>query len=86
MAHDCREVAIILKQLKLKKSQSANTFHNERKMFLNRCSLSKAKGKTTSNHEVLGYMALLPFDVIGRFVSLGSGIIKIFLFQTVSPK
>ena len=30
VAYDCRDVAIILKQLKFKKSQSANTFHNER--------------------------------------------------------
>ena len=31
MAYDCREVVIILRQLKLKKSQSTHTFHNERK-------------------------------------------------------
>ena len=29
--NDCRDVVIILKQLKFKKSQSTNTFHNERK-------------------------------------------------------
>ena len=54
MAYDCREVAIILRQLKLKKSQSTNTFRNERKKCSNRSSFSKAKGKTKSNHEVLG--------------------------------
>ena len=32
VAYDCRDVAIILRQLKFKKSQSTNTFHNERKI------------------------------------------------------
>ena len=31
VAYDCRDVAIILKQLKFKKSQCTDTFHNERK-------------------------------------------------------
>ena len=31
MAYDCRDVAIILRQLKFKKSLSTNTFHYERK-------------------------------------------------------
>ena len=31
VAYDCRDVAIILRQLKIKKSQSTHTFHNERK-------------------------------------------------------
>ena len=31
VANDCSDVAIILRQLKFKKSQSTNTFHNERK-------------------------------------------------------
>ena len=31
MAYDCHDVAIILRQLKFKKSQSTHTFHNERK-------------------------------------------------------
>ena len=31
VAYDCRDVAIILRQLKFKKSQSAHTFHYERK-------------------------------------------------------
>ena len=30
VAYNCRDVAIILRQLKFKKSQSTNTFHNER--------------------------------------------------------
>ena len=54
VAYDCRDVAIILRQLKLKKSQSTSTFHNEGKKFSNRCLFSKAKGKTKLNHEVLG--------------------------------
>ena len=31
VAYDCRDVAIILRQLKFEKSQSTHTFHNERK-------------------------------------------------------
>ena len=31
VAYDCCDVTIILRQLKLQKSQSTNTFHNERK-------------------------------------------------------
>ena len=31
LAYDCRDVAIILRQLKFKKSQSLHTFHYERK-------------------------------------------------------
>ena len=54
VAYECRDVAIILRQLKFKKSQSAFTFHNERKKFSNRCLFLKAKGKTKSNHEILG--------------------------------
>ena len=33
VAYDCRDVAIILRQLKFIKSQRTNTFHNERKSF-----------------------------------------------------
>ena len=33
VAYDCRDVAIILRQLKFKKSHSTNTFHNERIFF-----------------------------------------------------
>ena len=45
VAYDCRDVAIVLRQLKLKKklSQSPHTIHNERKMFSNRCFILKAK-------------------------------------------
>ena len=73
MAYDCRDVAIILRQPKFKKSQSTNTFHYERKKFSNRCLFWKAKGKTKSNHEVLGLWKrslrlhdVIDFDVIGR--------------------
>ena len=51
VAYDCRDVVIILRQLKFKKSQSTNTFHNERKRVLNRCLFMK-KETTKSNHEV----------------------------------
>ena len=54
VAYDCRDVAIILRQLKFKKSQSTHTFHNERKKVSNRCLFLKAKIKTKSNPEVLG--------------------------------
>ena len=54
VAYDCLDVAIILRQLKFKKSQSS--IMNEKK-FLNRCLFLKAKGKTKSNHEVLGPLA-----------------------------
>ena len=60
VAYARHDVAIILRQLKLKKSQSINTFHNEQKKF------SKAKGKTKPNHEALGLWqcSLLRHDVI----------------------
>ena len=45
VAYDCRDVAKILRQLKF--------IMNEKK-FSNQCLLVKAKGKTKSNHEVLG--------------------------------
>ena len=35
VAYDCRDVAIILRHLKFKKSQSPNAFHNEGKKFSN---------------------------------------------------
>ena len=34
VAYDCRDVAIILRQLKFKNSQSTSTFHNERKKVI----------------------------------------------------
>ena len=46
VAFDCRDVAIILRQLKFKKSQSTHTFHYERKKNSNRSLFLKAKGKT----------------------------------------
>ena len=73
MAYDCRDVAIILRQLKFKKSQSANTFHYERRKVFELMLFLKAKGKTKSNHEVLGLWQrslllhdVIDFDVIGR--------------------
>ena len=54
VAYDSRDVAIILRQLKFKKSQSTHTFQNEQKKFSNRFWFLKAKGKTKSNHKVLG--------------------------------
>ena len=73
VAYDCRDVAIILRQPKFKKSQSTHSFHNERNRFSNRWFFLEAKVKTKSNHEVVGssnvhfvYMTSLIFDVIGR--------------------
>ena len=65
-AYDCRDVAIILRQLKLKKSQSTNTFHYERKKVSNPCLFLKVKGKTKSNHGVLGLWqrSLCLYDII----------------------
>ena len=45
VAYDCRDVAIILKQLKLKKSQSTHTFHNERKKVFEPMFVLESKGK-----------------------------------------
>ena len=70
--YNCRDVALILRQLKFKKSQSTHSIMNEKK-FLNRCLFLKAKGKTKSNHEVLGLWQhslrlhdVINFDVIGH--------------------
>ena len=41
-------IAIILRQLKFKKSQSTHTFYNERKKFSNRCLFLKRKDKIKS--------------------------------------
>ena len=71
MAYGCRDVGINLRHPKFKKSQSINTYHNEHKKFSNRCLFLKAKGKTKSNHEVLGISpfrladVIIVFDVIG---------------------
>ena len=54
VAYDCRDVAIILRQLKLKQSQSTYTFHNEPKEIFEPMFVLKAKGKTKLNHEILG--------------------------------
>ena len=65
---------------------------NEKK-FSNRCLKLKAKGKTKSNHEVLGLWqrSLRVHDVIDfwrnwPFISQGSRIIKIFLLPTDTPQ
>ena len=74
MTYDCRDAAIILTQLKFKKSQSVPipSIMKEKK-FSNPCLFLKAKGKTKSNHEGLGLFQrslrlhdVLDFDVIGR--------------------
>ena len=45
MAYDCHVVKIILRQLKLKNSQSTNTFHNERKKVFEPMFVLKSKRK-----------------------------------------
>ena len=47
MAYDCRDVGIILRQLKFKKSQSTNTFHNERKKVFEPMFVFESKRKDT---------------------------------------
>ena len=67
VAYDCRDVAMILKQLKFKKSQSTTAFHYERKKVLNRCLFLKDNGKTKANHKVflgLWQRSLVLRDVI----------------------
>ena len=66
MAYDCRDVAIILRQLKFKKSQSTNAFHYEQKSFRTDDLFLKAKGKTKSIHDVyrLWQRSLRLHDVI----------------------
>ena len=75
MAYDFRDAAIIVRQLKFKKSQSTNTFHNERKkvfepMFVLE-SKRKDKIKSCSFRPLASFitsvdMTSLLFDVIGR--------------------
>ena len=86
VSYDCRDVAIFLRQLKFKKSQSTHTFHKNKKKFSNLCLFLKEIGKTKLNHEVFGLRqrSLHLHDVIDfwrnwPFISLGSGMIKIFL-------
>ena len=52
VAYDCRDVAIILRQLKFKKSRSTHTFNNERKKVFEPMLVLESKGKTKSNPEV----------------------------------
>ena len=74
MAYDCRDVAIVLRQLKLEKSQSTNTSHYERKkVFEPMCVL---ESKSIDKIKLLSFLASgnvnnvsmtsLIFDVIGR--------------------
>ena len=73
MAYGCRDVAIILRHPKFKKSQSINTSIMSAKKFSNRYLFLNAQGKTKSNPEVLGLWerpfrlgdVILVFDVIG---------------------
>ena len=55
MAYDYRDVGIILRQLKFKKSQSPHTFHYEQKKVFEPMFVleSKRKDKNKTNHEVL---------------------------------
>ena len=73
MAYDCRDVAIILRQLKFKKSLSTHIFHYERKKVFELMFVLESKRKDKSNHEVLGLWQrslrlfdVIDFDVIGR--------------------
>ena len=45
VAYDCRDVAIILRQLKSKKSQSTNAFHIERKSVFEPMFVPESKRK-----------------------------------------
>ena len=45
MAYNCRDVAIILRQLKFKKSQSTHTFHYERKKLFKQVFVLESKRK-----------------------------------------
>ena len=68
MAYDCRDVAIILRQLEFKKSQSTYTFHYERKkvselMFVLE---SKRKAKIKSWQRSLRLQDIIDFDANGR--------------------
>ena len=45
VAYDCRDVAIILRQLEFKKSQSTHTFHNERKIVFKPMFVLESKRK-----------------------------------------
>ena len=49
VAYDCRDVVIILRQLKFKKSQSTNTFHIERKKVCFQTDVCSRKQKERQN-------------------------------------
>ena len=54
VAYDCRDVTIILRQLKFKKPQNTNTFHDERKKVFELMFVLESKRKDKSNHEGSG--------------------------------
>ena len=81
-----RDVVIILRQLKFKKSQSTNTFHHEPKKVFEPMFVLESKRK--DSHEVLGLLqrSFRLHDVITfwrnwPFISLGSGIIIFYCRQ-----
>ena len=45
VAYDCRDIAIIPRLLKFKKSQSIHTFHNERKKVFEPMIVLESRGK-----------------------------------------
>ena len=65
VAYDYSDVVIILRQLKLRRSQSTHTFHNEQKKVFEPMFVLERK-KTKSNHEVfdLWQRSLRLYDVI----------------------
>ena len=75
VAYDCCDVTIILRQLKSKKSQSTNTFHNEQRKGL-RTDVRSRKQKERQNQIMkfkasvnvhFVYSTSLLFGEIGRF-------------------
>ena len=61
MAYVCRDVAIILRQLKFKKSQSPQTFHYERKKVFELMFVLESKGK--------GKIKLRSFRPLATFIT-----------------
>ena len=91
MIYDCRDVAIILRQLKFRKTQSTHTFHNERKKVFKPMFVLESKRKDKSNPEVLGLWqrSLRLHDVIDfwrnwPFISYDSGILIFFVANRYS--
>ena len=59
MAYDCRDVAIILRQLKFKKSQSTNTYHKERKKVFEPMFVLESKRKDKSGFAVVDFLFIV---------------------------